>query len=75
LPHGAILFLHQEDFTMTEENRRQVERVRDALGEFLDRLSKEVIDNLARSKQVGPSPRHTPIRALSQIGLKLAWAG
>jgi hypothetical protein len=47
---------------MTEENGRRAEEVRHALGEFLDRLSKAIIDSLARSKQVGPSPRRPPSR-------------
>ena len=47
---------------MTEENGRQAEEVRHALGEFLDRVSKAVIDSLARSKRVGPSPHHPSAR-------------
>jgi hypothetical protein len=47
---------------MTEENGRRAEEVRHALGEFLDRLSKAVVDSLARSKRVGPSPRRPPAR-------------
>jgi len=56
------LFLHLEDCTMSEERRRQAEAVRHALGEFLDRLAKAVIDGLARSKPVGPSARRRPAR-------------
>jgi hypothetical protein len=37
---------------MTEENHCQVERVRQALEELLERLAKAVIDNLAQTKRV-----------------------
>ena len=35
---------------MTEENRPEGEKARQALGEFLDRLAKAVAEGLARTK-------------------------
>ena len=42
---------------MIEENHRQSEKVRHALGEFLDRLANAVFDSLVRSKHVSHTTR------------------
>ncbi len=38
---------------MTGDNRTEAEKVRQALGAFLDRLAKAVADGLARLKRAG----------------------
>ncbi len=48
---GLFCLPTEEDSVMTEVNRPEVEEVRQALGEFLDRLAKSVADGLARTKQ------------------------
>ena len=47
---------------MTEENRRQAKKVRQALEELLDRLAKAVFDSLGRSKQGGHPRGRRPAR-------------
>jgi len=49
---------------MIEENHAEAEKVRQALGEFLDRLAKAVADSLARTKQVGHSKRRRSAKRL-----------
>jgi hypothetical protein len=47
---------------MIEEDRRRAEEVRRALGEFLDRLAKAIVEGLAGTDPIAHPPRPRSVR-------------